>query len=227
MLLPNNVIRKLQLPFILMGGMLLWSLAACKKDDTTSSPSIHIESLVVPLADTLPAIITQPTLLTNAHSWFIKGWMYVSNEATLRVEAGTVIQVLPTNSVGQSGGGIVVTRGSKLVAAGTSAFPVNIYVYGEGGGIVLLGKAPVGGREGVYDRATWISGAKPVYGGMQPADSSGALTNINIHYTPAGTDKDVFPGGILLLGTGTKTVLQQITLMPSTKNDMLSTRKLK
>lgn len=208
---------------LLFAGLAYALITGCKKDD---APGMHAKTqmLVVPLSDTLPAVITQCTLLTSAHPWYVKGWLYVSNEASLRIEAGATVHILPSGK--EKAGGLVITRGSKLVAEGTTALPVTFYLHGKGSGLVLLGKAPTGRRERLYDKNTWIAGAKLAYGGSAPADSSGTLHNVHIFYS-INDDHTAFPGGLLLLGAGSKTQLKNITLYQWASGTNLVTRKLK
>ncbi|PUZ25178.1 hypothetical protein DCC81_12785 [Chitinophaga parva] len=182
-------------------------VSSCKKDELTARKEVTVMQ-VVPLSDTLPAIVTQPTLLTGTHPWFIKGWLYVTNDASLAIEPGAEIYTLPPAQGG--GSGIIVTRGSKLVARGTGRFPVNFYLGGKGGGIILLGNAPAGKKD-IYDKANWVAGQKLSYGGTYPADSTGALEHVRIVYRKDDNVNN-FPGGLLLLGVGSKTRITEVTL---------------
>ncbi|SEW44302.1 hypothetical protein SAMN05428988_5737 [Chitinophaga sp. YR573] len=181
-------------------------ISSCKKDAEATHSSWNSE--LIPVNDTLSGTITTNTLLTHTHPWYIKGWLYVANEATLRIEPGTLINMLPA----KKNGGIVITRGAKIVAAGTPVFPIcfSFDTVAPGSGIILLGKAPQLSPVTVFDDpagAGFLS-----YGGDFADDSSGILQHIQLSYAPANAR---FKGGLLLLGTGNKTILKDIVLKSS------------
>lgn len=207
---------------LLIFGLAYALATGCKKEDAQPRQAASVMQVVL-LTDTLPAVITQPTLLTNAHPWFINGWLYVSNEASLTLEAGTQVYALPANERG--GSGMIITRGSKIIARGTAQFPVVFHLSGKGSGLVLLGKAPVD-KQGLYDKLTWPAGQKLSYGGLQPADSSGSLQNVQLFYS-SDTAKNRFSGGLLLLGVGRKTQLDNVLQLQRPAPVNLTTRKLK
>jgi hypothetical protein len=197
-------------------GSLSLVFSSCEKHEKinlAASPEIKMET--IPVTDTIRHIITSNTLLTATHPWYIDGWVYVTNEATLRLEPGAVLKVLPTslNNHQQLSGGLVITRGARLHAAGTSSLPVQIIVDSTGrnggSGVIILGKAPVGKKEKTTaDPGPSLSGYL-TYGGELPNDSSGLITHLHISYYPA-TGRS-FRGGLLLLGTGSKTIVEHNT----------------
>ena len=93
-------------------------ITACEKDDKISKAP-HV--VMVPATDTLPAVIAENTLLTNTHTWFIKDWVYVTNEATLTIEPGAIIKIIRKKD---TNGGLLITRGAKIIARGLPDWPV-------------------------------------------------------------------------------------------------------
>jgi hypothetical protein len=188
--------------------VMIWS--GCKKDAETTTSYWNRE--LIPVNDTLYGTITTNTLLTSGHSWYIRGWVYVTNEATLRIEPGAKISLLSA----KKSGGIVVTRGAKMVAAGTPVFPIDFSFHhaAPGSGIILLGKAP---QLNILTELEDPAGAGTLsYGGDLANDSSGTLQHIRLSYNRAATG---FKGGLILLGTGNKTLLKDIMLShPDTFN---------
>lgn len=209
------------LPYLLYGISSLSVIAAgCKKEDEvtiTTSPEIKME--MIPVSDTIRHVIATNTLLTASHPWYIDGWVYVTNEATLRLEAGTIIHVLPSavNRKNNSySGGLIITRGAHLQVAGTAAQPVQMTVEkatNDGpSGVIVLGKATARKRNMILDNPDGPSINHLSYGGNVPDDSSGVIKYLRINYYHiAGTG---FLGGLLLLGTGTRTVTDNIVLHP-------------
>jgi hypothetical protein len=190
---------------------LLWFLTicagiiACEKDEHLSEVA-QVNTMMIPMRDTLPPVIAENTLLTNTHPWYIAGWVYVSNEATLTIEPGTVIRIAGEK---EAGAGLVITRGAKIMARGFSNWPILFQLTDTSprwSGIVLLGRAP---QKKPYTAVESIASAAQTsgwaYGGELPDDSSGVLQHIRI-VTDPGQIKD----GLLLLGVGRKTVLKDV-----------------
>jgi len=208
-------------PYIWYGISSLSVIAAgCKKNDEVSlntSPDIKME--MIPVSDTIRHVIASHTLLTANHPWYIDGWVYVTNEATLRLEAGTIINVLPSavnKKDGSRSGGLIITRGAHIIAAGTAALPVQMNVEkvknNGASGIIVLGKAGADSRNNLLDNPDAPSLNHLSYGGKVPDDSSGVIQHLHInYYRIAGTG---FLGGLLLLGTGSRTAVEDIALHP-------------
>lgn len=209
---------------VLLACVLAYTMAvSCRKEDDLAIGTATTMQ-VVPVNDTLPAVITQPTLLTNTHPWFIKDWLYVGNNASLTLESGTQVYALPSNE--KAAAGVIITRGSKLVARGSEQFPVTFHLGGKGSGVIMLGNAPAG-KQGLYDKMNWPAGQKLSYGGTQAADSSGSLQNVEIFYNSSHVNSNSFPGGLLLLGVGSHTQLKNIKVYQRPEAIALGARKLK
>lgn len=208
-------------PYLLYGISSLSVIAAgCKKNDEVTlaaSPDIKME--MIPVSDTIRHVIASHTLLTANHPWYIDGWVYVTNEATLRLEAGTIINVLPSavsKKDGSHSGGLIITRGAHLIAVGTNGLPIQLNVAESNNngasGIIVLGKAAIEKRNSLLDNPDGPSLNHLSYGGKVPDDSSGVIQHLHInYYRIAGTG---FLGGLLLLGTGSRTAVEDITLHP-------------
>lgn len=172
-------------------------ISACEREDNT--PAVpKVDVMMMPATDTLPPVIAENTLLTNTHIWYIRDWVYVANDATLTIEPGTVIQLLNRKDTGS---GLVITRGAKIIAAGQPNWPIIFQMNDKAvacdnswSGIVLLGRTP----------QKKIAGSKWAYGGEQPDDSSGVLRHVRIVKTSCAHT------GLLLLGTGHRTVVEDV-----------------
>lgn len=182
--------------------------AGCKKNDVVNPAAAQeIKMEIIPVTDTIRQVITSNMLLTANHPWYIDGWVYVANEATLRLEAGTVVNILPTavnKQDGRHSGGLVITRGAHILAEGTTTLPIRITVErapDQGPcGLLILGRAPV--------RKGYTPFRDLTFGGNLPEDSSGVIRHMHLHYTPA--EGKGFRGGLLLLGAGSKTITEAI-----------------
>ena len=63
--------------------------------------------------------ITANTTWTNSNVYFMQGFVYVKNNATLTIEPGTIIK-------GDKGtkAALIITRGAKIIADGTPQLPI-------------------------------------------------------------------------------------------------------
>lgn len=94
---------------------------------------------------TVAANITSNTTWTANNVYLISGPIYVTNNAVLTIQPGTVVR----GNVATAGSALIVTKGAKLIAAGTASQPIvftssaapGSRQIGDWGGIVLLGKA--------------------------------------------------------------------------------------
>ena len=122
---------------------------------------------------------------TANNYWVLRGAIFVEEGATLTIQPGTTV-------IGESGstGTLIVMRGAKLNALGTkeqpivftSDQPVGQRARGDWGGIILNGRAPVNleGGDGDGEADTGV------YGGNDPADSSGSMRYVRVEF--AGTE---------------------------------------
>ncbi|MEO5562577.1 MAG: hypothetical protein ABIR18_04060 [Chitinophagaceae bacterium] len=153
--------------------------------------------------DTLVGEITVNTTVTR--TTYLKGIVYVKPGITLTVNAGVTIKGSPgaivpdTINLAVNKGTLVVERGGKLVANGTptspivwtSAQPAGSRNYGDWGGVVIFGKAPIKTSTGAatnFYEAFPQSDARNYYGGTDPNDNSGSITYNRLE----------FGGGIIL-----------------------------
>lgn len=133
------------------------------------------------------ADITSNVTWTKDKVYELNGLITVRNNATLTIQAGTVIR----SNVSASA--LVITRGSKLNAIGTAAEPIvftsknaaNARNRGDWGGIVMLGKA----RYNLNNGENYIEGLSQTVntqfgGGTSPIDNdnSGTLKYVRIEF---------------------------------------------
>ncbi|MFM9907736.1 MAG: hypothetical protein ACKVOW_00235 [Chitinophagaceae bacterium] len=218
--------------FVALGAAALFA-SSCKKD-------IKSEDLQKPLnpgatVDTLVGNITVNTTLTK--TTYLQGIVFVDSLVTLTVPAGTTIigspgATLPDlNNLANNKGVLIVRRGGKLIANGTATSPIvwtsskpsGTRSYGDWGGIVILGAAPIKTTAGnTTNTFEAFSSALPAdlpkfnYGGTNAADNSGSMRYNRIEF-PGGVvlaaNQEV--NGLTLCGVGSGTTLDYIQVSNS------------
>jgi hypothetical protein len=138
---------------------------------------------------------------TNASYWVLRGAVFVEENATLTILAGTTV-------VGEAGsvGSLIVKRGGRLNAIGTREQPIvftsdqapGSRARGDWGGIILNGRAPVNldGGEGEGEADTGV------YGGDDPNDNSGSLRYVRVEFAGTEFSPDNELNGIAFQGVG-------------------------
>ena len=157
--------------------------------------------------------ITENTTLYNRDTYLLQGVVYVTNNATLTIEPGTVIRGDFTTC-----GTLVITKGAKIIAEGTASFPIvftsNKDSYsrkpGDWGGIIIMGDAPVNTFGGVGILNFDLDSKFNRYGGENEESSSGILKFIRVEYSGRKLSAKKELNGISFAGVGNKTIIQNI-----------------
>jgi len=195
--------------------------ASCSKNDGDTDPTgTEQNGNVVEISGD----IKTNTTWTANKIYFLKGFVFVTEGATLTIEPGTIIK-----GDKSSKGTLVVTRGSKIMAVGTADKPIvftsnlgpGVRREGDWGGIILLGKAPVNQGSNVQieggltptnggDAAKYIQ-----YGGTDAADNSGKLKYVRVEYAgiPFSVDNEI--NGITFGGVGNGTEIDYVEVYRS------------
>ncbi|MDQ3245907.1 MAG: hypothetical protein M3Q52_03255, partial [Pseudomonadota bacterium] len=124
---------------------------------------------------------------------------------------------------------LVVNRGSQLIADGSATRPVimtsrsnvvgdvNADSIGQWGGLVMLGRAPIGdcadaGATGgtIQCQAPVEGTSGSIYGGASPADNSGRLQYLQVRYSGFKVDTNNELNGITLGGVGSGTLIDNV-----------------
>ena len=182
-------------------------------------------SFTVSLASLKPTKEVQGTTFANL-TWkkdtiyLLRGLVYIPAKYTLTIEPGTVIKGTgpELDPLGTSHPGtLIIERLGKLVATGTAALPIvftsskaaNQRNYGDWGGLILIGKAPIN-QLGTTANPGGIRGTVETY--AEPLDNSGTLQYVRIEY--AGALQPTTPvsrlSGLSLYGVGSGTVIDHI-----------------
>lgn len=159
-------------------------------------------------------ITTDTKWYANAR-YFLSGFVYVKNNATLTIEPGTIIK-----GVSGSKGTLIIERGAKIIAAGTENNPI-IFTsdkpkgqrgYGDWGGIVLCGKAPTNKHDSGTGVGVAEGGIGSLYGGNDPDDNSGILQYVRIEFCgiPLTATANSEINGLTLYSVGKGTTIDHV-----------------
>lgn len=157
--------------------------------------------------------IDKDTRLTKRNTYQLVGVVYVTNNATLTIEPGTVIR-----GDDKTCGTLVITNGAKIMAEGLETDPIvftsNKEIAerkpGDWGGIIILGKAPINTIGGIHILPFDLEPMLNHYGGQDAEDNSGILKYVRVEYAGRKLSSLKELNGISLAGVGRKTVLSNI-----------------
>ncbi len=196
---------------------------SCKKEDDTITPEPDPIPAPVPtpdptvtgVNDTLKGNITSNYTIKAINKNFLSGFVYVKDGVTITIEAGAVIK-----GVLGSKGSLIIERGGKIIAQGTSAkpivftsaSPVGSRSYGDWGGLVLCGEAPTNKHDVTTGIGIAEGGIGSSYGGSNPDDNSGILSYVRIEFAgiPLSATPNSEINGLTLYAVGKNTQIDHI-----------------
>lgn len=177
---------------------------ACSDDDPVQGGETPEESKDVVLENEITSDMTLKATDNN----LLRGFVYVTKGATLTIEPGTVIKGEKATK-----GSLIVEPGGKIIAEGTAEKPIvftsdqvaGSRAYGDWGGLILCGNAPVNANEPQIE-----GGPRTVYGGGDPEDNSGVVKYVRIEFAgyPLEPNKEI--NGLTCGGVGSGTTLEYI-----------------
>jgi len=188
-------------------------LISCKQDNI-SPGKINGKK-----TDTLQGAITTNTTLDAGKNYFLKGQVYVKNNAVLTIPAGVTVYA-QVNAAAAKKSALVISRGAKLNVNGTAAMPViftsaaTTKLPGDWGAIILIGNAPTNVGTGYV--AGLPANPDTQYGGTNSADNSGSITYLRLEYTgginPPAEDEWVVDkaSGLVLASVGSGTRIDNV-----------------
>lgn len=213
-----NSLKNRSLWALLIGGALM-TVTACKKDkDDPAAPgtpsaavftTTDIGNNTIRVEGSSAANYT----FTSNKQWLLKGFVYVESGATLTIQPGTIIK-----GDKDSKGTLIIKRGAKIMAEGTSAQPIVFTSnqpagsrdYGDWGGIILCGRANNNQPGG----EALIEGGPDAYygGGSSPndADNSGTLRYVRIEFPGIALQPNQEINGLTLGAVGSGTTIDHI-----------------
>jgi hypothetical protein len=170
-----------------------------------------------------PATVTTvSTDVTASTTWsgviLLQNKVYVKNNATLTISPGTIIR-----GDFATQGTLIITRGAKIIANGTSVNPIvftsnkapGSRLPGDWGGLILLGLAKNNQPGGIAN----IEGIPPItdtqFGGNFDNDNSGSLQYVRVEYAgiPLEPNKEI--NGITFGSVGSGTVVDYVQVSHS------------
>lgn len=169
--------------------------------------------------DTLQGSITSDRTLDATKNYFLKGQVYVKNNATLTIPAGITVYA-QVNAARSAKSVLVITQGAKIYINGTVDNPVvftsaaAVKTPGDWGAIILLGKAPT--NTGAGNAPGLPVTADTQFGGNVSTDNSGSITYLRIEYTgginPPAEDEWALDkaSGLLLASVGSGTRIDNV-----------------
>jgi hypothetical protein len=153
--------------------------------------------------------ITSDLSLRAIDSHTLRGYVYVTDGATLTIEPGTVIQGEKATM-----GSLIIERGGKIIAEGTADRPIvftsdqpkGARNYGDWGGLILCGKAPTNNTS----EPQIEGGPRSKYGGNDPDDNSGIIRYVRIEFAgyPFEPNKEI--NGLTFGGVGRGTTVEYV-----------------
>ena len=173
------------------------------------------QNATYPTSDvTITSNVTSNTTWTSNHTYLLQGQIYVTNGATLTIQAGTKI-LGDKNTVGA---GLFISQGGKINAVGTATNPIvftsnqpkgqrNI---GDWGGVILMGKAHTNNP----GDTNHIEGIAPnpytLYGGQDDNDNSGTMQFCRIEFGGYVYQPNKEINGLTFGGVGRGTTIDHI-----------------
>jgi len=164
----------------------------------------------VPTETTLSGTISAPvTTLTSDKVWTLKGYVYVTDGAELKIQPGTTI----VSDIVEKGA-LIIERGGRINAEGSVDRPI-VFTSGktagerspgDWGGVVILGRATTNR----VTEPTIEGGIGRSYGGTDDGDNSGVLKYVRIEYAGIAAAPNSEINGLTLAGVGRGTTIEYV-----------------
>lgn len=147
---------------------------------------------------------------TNNQQYLLQGYVYVTSGATLTIDSGVIIKGDKNTK-----GSLIVERGAKIYAVGTATAPIVFTSsqpagsrnYGDWGGVILCGKAPINWNGGVSQVE---GGPRSLYGGTDATDNSGTMRYVRIEFPGIAFSPNNEINGLTFCGVGNGTQIDHI-----------------
>ena len=188
------------------------------RGSSTSAPTTEVPVTTGLGSVTVTADITTNTTWTADNVYTLKGFIHVTNGATLTIQPGTTIK----GDFATEGSSLFVLRGAKINAVGTatapivftSSQPVGQRHPGDWGGLIIIGNG-ISNRDGTIQlegsgtASGTTSGTNYVLtysGGTDDADNSGELKYVRVEFAGFAPrqDEELNSFTFAAVGSGTK-----------------------
>jgi hypothetical protein len=186
---------------LLTFGLLMTS--SCHRDEDQE------EEVIAPGGNiTIKGTIKSNTIWAAKNKYLLEGFVYVEPGVTLTIEPGTVIRGDKSTKAT-----LIIKPGAKIIAEGTKLKPIVFTSnqakgsrnYGDWGGIILLGKAPVNKSPATIEGENITT-----FGGTDENDNSGILKYVRIEFGGIAFETDKEVNGLTLGGVGKATTIEYV-----------------
>ena len=168
--------------------------------------------------------ITEDITLYKEHTYLLMGNVFVTNNAILSIEPGTIIK-----GDFESKATLTITKGASIIAEGTSTDPIiftsnkRVKKAGDWGGIIILGdgftnKVGKSFAASFYPKIEASNINYTNYGGESLKSNSGYISYVRVEYAGGKTKKSNITNGLLLAGVGAKTTINNVMISYSAGN---------
>lgn len=151
------------------------------------------------------------TKLYKKNVYMLQGSVFVTNNATLTIEPGTVIM-----GDYESNASLIITKGAIIIAEGLETDPIvftsnrSTRKAGDWGGIIILGDAPTNKFGNASSVNFNLDTSLTSYGGNNVNSNSGVLKFVRIEFAGKKIKGVGNFNALLLAGVGNKTILENI-----------------
>ena len=168
--------------------------------------------------------IDKNTTLSKNNIYLLTGMVYVTNNAVLTIEPGTVIK-----GDFETNGTLIVTKGSKIIAEGqesnpiifTSNKPSSQRKSGDWGGLVIFGDAPINKFGSIGQINLNLDSKHNIYGGNNIDSDSGILKFVRIEFAGKKIGAGRLQNSLYIAGVGRKTTLENIQISFSSNDSFV------
>jgi len=164
---------------------------------------------------------------TSDNEYLLDGYVYLEAGGVLNIEPGTVIRGKSSGSNGDATSALIIARDAQINAIGTENSPIiftgefddlsitNDFTATDNkawGGLIVLGKAPIGedGGEDAIEGITSENEPRVLYGGTDPNDNSGVIKYVSLRHGGNEIAADNEINGLTLGGVGNGTEIDYI-----------------
>lgn len=203
--------NKISFSLVLAG---LLALGSCKKSDDQPDPNPNPGNNPPPTGSTIDVrgTIRTNTTWSKDYKYRLRGYVYVTDGATLTIEPGTQIV-----SNKDSAGVLVIYRDAKIMADGSATQPIVFTsnetnkAPGDLGGVILVGQATGNGNHAVIEGG--VDAAFSSFGGTNDAHNSGILRYVRIEYAGKAVNPGDEVNGLSLYGVGSGTTIDYVEVV--------------
>lgn len=182
---------------------------SCKKSDDNTDTGTGTNPPPAGSTIDVRGVIKTSTTWKKDYKYRLRGYVYVTDGATLTIEAGTKIV-----SNKDSAGVLVIYRDAQINAVGTATDPI-VFTSAEAnpapgdlGGVVLAGQATGNGNHAVMEGG--LDPAYSAFGGTNDAHSSGTLKYVRIEYAGKAVNPGDEVNGLSLYAVGSGTTIDYV-----------------